>query len=344
MILIKDLNEYNTINYFFLFLNSSYNIIFLKFNNLDNPILVTGGAGFIGSNLVRYFVKKKKKVYLILKKSSNTWRINDIINELDISFSDLNNKKKLKTIIKRIKPKTIFHLSTNGSYPDQNNLHKIKQSNLDSTINLINECKKYGFRSFINTGSSSEYGFKNKSMKETDVLVPNSYYSVFKSASTLFCQYESINNDLPITTVRPFHVYGPFERETRLIPTLIHNMINEKKINLVSPKISRDLVYVDDAVDFLIKISKKNKLRGEILNLGSGKKTTIYEIYNILKKISGYKLNNVWGSMKNRIWDQEQWYADMNIVNKKLNWKTKTTIIEGLRKTYKWNKKYYYEY
>lgn len=311
---------------------------------MDNPILITGGAGFIGSNLVRYFVKKKKKVYLILKKSSDIWRINDIINKLDISFSDLNNKKKIKTIIKRIKPKTIFHLSTNGSYPDQNNVNKIKHSNLDSTINLIFECKKYGFRSFINAGSSSEYGFKNKSMKETDILVPNSYYSVFKSASTLFCQYESIINDLPITTVRPFHVYGPFERETRLIPTLIHNMIKEKKINLVSPKISRDLVYVDDAVDFLIKISKKNNLRGEILNLGSGKKTTIFEIYNILKKISGYKLDNVWGSMKNRIWDQEKWYADMKFVNKKFNWKTKTTVRDGLKKTYEWNKKYYYEY
>jgi len=308
---------------------------------LKDKILITGAAGFIGSHLTRYFVNKKIRVNIIVKKSSNLWRIKDIKKNINIFYSDISDQKKIEKIIKKIKPKTIFHLATHGAYSDQSDLVKIKKSILDSTLNLINECKKYKFRTFINTGSSSEYGFKNKSMKETDLLEPNSYYSVFKGSTSLFCKYESLKSNLQIVTVRPFHVYGPLEKETRLIPTLIKNMIFKKNIKLVSPKISRDLIYIDDVVDFYLLISKKRNLKGEIFNLGSGKKTTIKEIYEILKSITGYQKINKWGSMKNRYWDQTIWYGNMHYVKNKLKWKPKVSLKKGLKKTVNWYKIFY---
>ena len=193
---------------------------------------------------------------------------------------------------------------------------------------------------FINTGSSSEYGFKNRKMKEKDVLIPNSYYSVFKSSSTLYCQYESINSNIPIVTIRPFHVYGPFERQSRLIPVLIKKMLANKKIKLVSPKISRDLIYIDDLIDFYLKIANK-KFIGEIFNLGNGKKYTIKEIYNLLKKITKYKKSNLWNTMKNRSWDQPIWYSDMSYVKKKIKWRPKISLFNGLSKTVNWHKIFY---
>ena len=180
-------------------------------------------------------------------------------------------------------------------------------------------------------------------MSENDLLVPNSYYSVFKSSSTLYCQYESLKSNLNITTIRPFHVYGPYERNTRLIPTLIRNMIKKKKIKLVSSNISRDLVYIDDAINFYLLIAKKYNLRGQIFNLASGKKTSIKEIYNLLKKTTNYNLINKWGSMKNRDWDQTIWYANTSHVLSKLNWKPKVNLKKGLEKTVNWYKKFYYE-
>ena len=307
---------------------------------MKHPILITGAAGFIGSNLARYLVNKKIKVNIIVKKSSSLWRLKDITKYLKIYYADISDKHKIKNIIKKIKPKTIFHLATHGAYSEQNNLFKIKKSTLDATFNLLNECKKYKFNTFINTGSSSEYGFKNKSMKETDLLTPNSYYSVFKSSSTLYCQYESLKSNLQIVTVRPFHIYGPFESYKRLIPTLIRKMINKKKIRLVSPDISRDLIYIDDAIKFYLMIAKKKGLKGEIFNLASGKKTTIKEIYNLIKSITNYKKINKWGSMKNRSWDQTIWYGDMSYVKNKLNWKPKVNLKKGLEKTVNWYKKF----
>ena len=307
------------------------------------PILITGAAGFIGSNLTRYFISKGIKVNIIIKRSSNTWRLNDIIAKTNVHYADVSDKNKIKKIIKKIKPKTIYHLATHGGYSDQNNLDKIKNSILDATYNLINECKKYKFNIFINTGSSSEYGFKNKAMKEGDILVPNSYYSVFKSSSTLYCQYESIKSNIQIVTIRPFHVYGPYERSNRLIPSLIKNMLSDKKVKLVSPKVSRDMIYITDVVDFYIMIANKKNLMGEIFNLGSGKKTSIKEIYNSLKKITDYKIKNSWGSMKNRYWDQSIWYSDNSYVKNKLNWKPSVNLKKGLVNTVNWYKKFYNE-
>ena len=307
------------------------------------PILITGAAGFVGSNLARYFVSQGIKIHIIIKKNSNLWRLKGVINKIHVHYSDLNNKTNIKRIIKKIKPKTIFHLATNGAYSDQNNLIKIKESIFDSTFNLINECKKYKFNIFVNTGSSSEYGFKKKKMKESDVLVPNSYYSAFKSSVSLYCQFESINSNIQIITVRPFHVYGPFERPTRLIPVLIKKMLSNKKISLVSPKISRDLIHIDDLIRFYVKIANKKNLIGEILNLGSGKRYTIKDIYNSLKKLTGYKKKNLWNTMKNRTWDQSIWYADMSYVRKKIKWKPRINLKNGLLKTVEWHKKYYNE-
>ena len=307
------------------------------------PILITGAAGFIGSNLTRYFVSQGIKVNIIIKRSSNTWRLNDIIKKTNVHYADVSDINKIKKIIKKIKPKTIYHLATHGGYSDQNDLEKIKKSILDATYNLINECKKYKFNIFINTGSSSEYGFKNKAMKESDILVPNSYYSVFKSSSSLYCQYESLKSNIQIVTIRPFHVYGPYERSNRLIPSLIKNMLSDKKVKLVSPKVSRDMIYISDVVNFYIMIANKKNLKGEIFNLGSGKKTTIKEIYNLLKKITNYKVKNYWGSMKNRYWDQSIWYSDNSYVKNKLKWKPEVSLKKGLVNTVNWYKKFYNE-
>ena len=310
---------------------------------MKKPILITGAAGFIGANLARYFVSKGIRINIIIKKNSNLWRIKDVIDKMNVYYAELNDVNKLRIIIKKIKPKTIFHLSAHGAYSDQNNLNKIKESIFDSTYNLINECKKYKFNIFINTGSSSEYGFKKQKMSESDILVPNSYYSAFKSSATLYSQFESIKSKIQIVTIRPFHIYGPYERPNRLIPVLIKNMLANKKLKLVSPQISRDLIHVDDLIKFYIHISNQKKLIGEIFNLGSGKKYTIKEIYETLKKITGYKKKNLWNSMKNRSWDQTIWYSDMSYVRRKIKWKSEINLKNGLFKTVEWHKKYYNE-
>ena len=111
-----------------------------KVITLKYPILITGAAGFVGANLVRYFTSQGVKVHILIKKNSNLWRLKDIIDKTNVHYCDLNNRSNVKKIIRKIKPKTIFHLATHGAYSDQNNLDEIKKSIFDSTFYLLNEC------------------------------------------------------------------------------------------------------------------------------------------------------------------------------------------------------------
>tara|TARA_Y100000590_G_scaffold165151_1_gene189160 strand:+ start:1732 stop:2673 length:942 start_codon:yes stop_codon:yes gene_type:complete len=310
-------------------------------NKIRQPILITGASGFVGSNLLRFFISKGIKVNIILRKKSDIWRINDIIDKTKVFYADLREKEKLKKIIKKIKPKSIFHMAAYGAYPHQKEVKKIKSSILGATINLVNECKKFKFNVFINTGSNSEYGFRKEKMNENDLVRPNSDYAFYKASSTLFCQQESIINDLPIITVRPFHVYGPYEEPTRLIPTLIRNLLNKKKSRLVSSDIARDLIFVDDAINLYLKIASRPNSNGDIFNIGTGKQRTIREIYSNLNKLLNSNIKPNWNSMKRRRWDQKIWKADMNKVKKKFKWKPKYKLKEGLIKTITWHKKFY---
>ncbi len=310
-------------------------------NKIHLPILITGSTGFIGSHIARYLVNCNYKVHLIIRKKSNTWRIDDFKQKSIIHYLDLLEFKKVKRLIKKIKPKTIFHLSTYGAYSFQNDRDKIKMINLDASINLLDACESINFKSFINTGTNSEYGFKNNSMREEDILNPNSNYAVFKSAFTHYCNFISKSKNLPIITIRPFHVYGPFEDERRLIPVLITNILKKRSPLLVDPLISRDMIYINDAINFYIYVASKKIERGNVYNLGSGKSHTIKEIFNIINKLLKSKVKPKWNTMKNRSWDQKIWLSNMNKVKKKYNWKTKYTLTKGLKETINWYKKFY---
>ena len=308
------------------------------FYNIKEPILITGPAGFIGSNLLRKCVDEKLNVNVFLRKSSNTWRIEDILDKVQVHNVDLSNTKEVQDKILRIKPRTIFHLAAYGAYEYQDEIDNIKQAILDATMNLIRACSITGFNIFVNTGSNSEYGFKRFPMKETDLLTPNSYYAVFKAASSMFCQYESISKKLPIVTVRPFHVYGPYEEKTRLIPTLISKFLNNECPPLTAPDIARDMIYVEDVVNFYLFLTNQNIDYGSIFNLGTGAQYSLQEVVDLTLKLTDSKVKPIWNTMQKRKWDQISWEADINKVKKFFGWTPINNLENGLSKTINWYK------
>lgn len=301
--------------------------------------LITGTSGFIGSVLLRRLVNQNQKVHIILRKNSNTWRINDLLDKVTIHNSDLSDLKELTKIIQKIKPNIIYHLATNGAYSYQKDANQIIQTNILGTWNLLQACNSINYELFVNTGSSSEYGFKKFAMRETDIVEPTSYYAVTKCAQTLLCSHIAKQENKPIVTIRPFSVYGPYEEPKRFIPTLMKALMFNEEMNLVDPKIARDYIYVDDMVDAYLKINELKNNPGEYFNIGTGIQSTIEDAVKTAKRVSQKTAKFQWGKMKNRNWDTNNWVADISKARQLLNWTPKITFEKGLMLTWKWFKK-----
>lgn len=301
-------------------------------------ILVTGATGFVGACLVHRLVKRKNdNIHIILRRSSDTWRIKDILKRLNLHYADLIDSREIKKIVKKVKPQMIYHLATYGAYPFQKGPEKIFQANVFGTLNLLEACAEVGFKAFVNTGSSSEYGTKSRAMSEKHLLEPNSYYGLAKASQTLLCQHFARENNLPIVNLRLFSPYGYYEEPTRLIPTLINSCLEGKDLNLVSPGIARDFSFVDDVIDAYLKVpSRAGELSGQILNIANGKQHIIKEVVSLVVKITGATVKANWGAMPARSHDTNVWLADISKAKRLLEWQPKNDLEEGLGKTINW--------
>lgn len=261
------------------------------------------------------------------------------MNKVKIYHVDLLSKNQLTKIVNEINPTFIIHLATYSDYRNQADVEEMMDVNIKGTLNLLLASKNIDYELFINTGSSSEYGIKNKPMVESDLLEPTSFYATTKVAVTYLCQVFSKEYQKPIVTLRPFSVYGPYEEENRFIPTIVKAVINDKPIKLTPGTQRRDFIYVKDVVDIYIKaLSKGKKLSGQILNMGTGIEYSNDEVVQTLLKVTGKKVKIEKGAYPKRIWDTSHWVADISKTKRLLNWKPNNTLFEGLKKTYEWYK------
>lgn len=303
------------------------------------PILVTGASGFIGAVMARRLLEAgRTDVHVLLRDAAKTWRLEDVLPKLHVHRVDVTDRAGVFAAVQAIKPRTIFHLAVYGAYPTQKDVAQIEATTLHGTMNLLDAAETVGFDAFINVGSSSEYGFKNAPMKETDVLEPNSHYAVFKAAATNYCAYEAASKKLPIITVRPFSVYGPYEEPTRLVPTLLGKLLQGALPPLASPDIARDYIYVDDFVEACFAAATRLEHGGQVFNAGSGRQTTLKEIVDLAIRLVDAKVIPEWGTMERRIWDQSVWVADVSKAKEKLGWSAHTDLEAGLLKTLAWLK------
>jgi len=311
---------------------------------LKERVFITGAGGFVGAYLLHKLVKDKRfEVHVALRKKTNTWRIADILPFCHVHYVDLLHYLSLETLMKKIKPTVIYHLAAYGAYPFQTDAVRILETNTLGTWNLLHATRDIPYKLFINTGSSSEYGFKSKPMKETDLPEPASYYAVSKVASTLLCSYFAKSEHKPVVTFRLFSVYGPYEESTRLIPTLLMAILTKKVMKLVSPTIARDMVYVDDVANAYLSIDKLSKHGGEYFNIGTGIQSTMKAIVVAAEKVTKETTTYKWNTMQKRIWDTNVWVCNAKKATT-FGWKAKTSLEKGLKLTWRWfqlNRKHY---
>lgn len=304
--------------------------------NLSNErFFLTGGTGFVGSCLTRRLVKLGADVHLLVRDSADYTRLKDIEAQLTFHVGDLTDTN-LRSIVGGIQPTVIYHLAVHGAYPFQADADETIRTNVFGTWNLLKACASVHYKVFVNTGSSSEYGLKPQAMRETDLLEPNSYYAVAKSAQTLVCQHTAHLEQRPINTFRLFSIYGPYEESSRLVPTVIRHCLEGKSLTMVAPETARDFVFIDDAVEAFLDIEKLQTFSGEVFNIGTGLQSTVMDVVNAISKATGKIPSIQWGAMDARPWDTETWVADCTKTRRMMGWSATTQLTEGISRTVAW--------
>ena len=321
-------------------------------------ILVTGGLGFIGSNLIRLLLEKKYSVINVdkISYSSNFYNTKDFSKNNKYLFfkSNLSNAKKMQKILNKFRPDCIFNLAAethvDRSIDSQKNF---VDSNILGTFSLLECFRKYFYKyrkgKLIHISTDEVYGdiLKGRS-KESDQYKPSSPYAASKASSDhLVTSYVRTFN-LPAIITNCSNNYGPRQHPEKLIPKMIYNIINNKPLPLYgNGKNSREWIYVNDHCEALIKIFKSGKV-GETYNIGSNKNLNNIEICKNLLNIA--KRNIKIGKkvkikfIKDRPGHDKRYALNSLKLIKKLNWKPKTSFLTGINKTFLWylnNKKYF---
>jgi nucleoside-diphosphate-sugar epimerase len=299
-------------------------------------VFVTGGSGFVGACLVRALLERGHSVSVLLRPSSKLWRLAGVLERLDVYRADLMDCDAVKMALQTAKPEAVFHLATHGAYESQADARSILTTNILGTLGLLEASAAAGASVFVATGSSSEYGFKNEPMHETDRLDPNSFYSVAKAAQTHLCELWARKCPMNVAVFRLFSVYGPWEEPTRLIPTLVRRVRAGLPLEMVSPNTARDFIYIEDVLEALLNLGAVSKLRGEVLNLGTGVETTMREAVAAATELLGSRSEVRWGAMAAKQWDSSRWCADRTKAKELLGWEPRHTFRAGLARMSAW--------
>jgi len=259
-------------------------------------ILIIGSKGFIGKNLVEYYSK------------------NNIVIE----------HKKTDELITTLKcfPDIIINCGAE-IYLEEN----MFDSNVKMVYDLIKYIKKSNTK-LIHIGSSAEYGQKVHPSKETDFLDPRNPYEATKAAASLMCLGYAREYNLQIAVARPYSVYGRYEKNHRLFPKLFNAFYNDTEMILNQGY--HDFIYIKDFIFGINLLVNNNITGGDVVNFGSGKQYSNFEVYEIFKSITNKKGNVVLNDQMVKSFESNIWICDTEYANKKYKFKTQFSLKDGI--------------
>ena len=298
----------------------------------NKKTLIIGGTGFLGYHLALHLIKRNDKVTSISLRKPRKYRK---IKKVKYLVGDISKKKILSSLLLKRKFDYIINF---GGYVDHSNNSSVYKTHYLGTKNLYEIFKNKNIKSFIQIGSSSEYGNLKSPHYEEQNGKPNTLYGQSKLKSTNFLLNESKKYNFPVTIVRLYQVYGPKQDNNRFIPQLIQSCINKKKFLTSSGNQFRDFLYVDDVIRGIILCTKTKKSHGKIINLGNGRPIQLKKIMKIAKKEIKY-FNPIFGKLKLRKGELKSIFPSIKLAKKTVKWKARLNFTTGFKKTMKYYKK-----
>ncbi len=305
-------------------------------------LIITGGAGFIGSNFIRHILNKYPN-YNVVNIDKLTYcgtldNLKDIEKDARYKFikCDICDKKKIDEIFSEEKPDYVVHFAAE-SHVDRSIMdpEAFTKTNVLGTHILLEAAKKINVQKFLHISTDEVFGsIKKGKFKETDPLFPNSPYAASKAGADMLARSYFKTFSMPILITRTTNNFGPHQFPEKLMPLFITNFIEGKKVPVYGKgKNIREWIYVLDNCEALDVILHKGKI-GEIYNIGSGEEKTNMEITKIILKEFGKGVSQV-EFVQDRPGHDFRYALDTSKI-KKIGWKPKYTFEKAIKETIKW--------
>lgn len=303
-----------------------------------SKILVTGGAGFIGSAFVRLLARDSSPIVVDnLTYAGDLSRLKEVKGKYKFYKADICNKNLIEGIFRKERPQIVVHFAA-STHVDRSivDATPFMETNIIGTHILLDVARKYRIKKFIQISSDEVYGeIKKGKFSEEASLKPNSPYAASKAAGDLLIKSYIRTYNFPAIIIRPSNNYGPWQYPEKLIPLAILKVIKEQKVPVYADgRNVREWLYVEDCVKGIYRIMQKGKA-GEIYNLGSNEEKKNTDVVKAILRL--LKANNdMVQFVKDRPGHDIRYRLDCKKIFNKTGWKPKVKFPEGINLTVNW--------
>ncbi|BCB96341.1 NAD-dependent dehydratase [Dissulfurispira thermophila] len=311
----------------------------------NKKVLVTGACGFIGSHLVERLLEEGCNVRaFVFYNSFNHWGWLDSfpkekLDKIEIFAGDIRDPNGVREAVKDVD--MVFHLAALIGIPfSYHSPDSYIDTNIKGTLNVLQACKDYSIERVVVTSTSEVYGTAQYvPIDEKHPLHGQSPYSASKIGADKIAEsfYRSFGS--PVVIARPFNTYGPRQSARAVIPTIITQLLNNKKeIHLGALHPTRDLNYVSDICRGFISLARCDEAVGKEINIGSGAEISIGDLAELLIKLTGSDARIVFDEQRKRPEksEVERLVCDNRLIRNLTGWKPTVSLKEGLEKTIAW--------
>ena len=291
-------------------------------------VLVTGAAGFVASHVVRRLVRDGADVVALVRPRSDVRRIADVVDDVELLRVELGGDRPMRAG----RLDRVLHLAAAGvvgRVPDA----KVVQANVLGTLQALELARAGGAAAFLYCGSCFEYG-PGELHREDGPLRPVSAYGASKAAGWTLAEAYGREHGLHVTGVRPFTVYGPGEAPSRLVPSVCLGAARREPVALSGGLQTRDFVYVDDAVEAILRAART--VAGGIFNICTGSAVAVHDVAVEIASLAGGDVELRFGALPERPAELATLSGDPTAARKTLGWLATTSLRDGLRATLDW--------
>lgn len=300
-------------------------------------ILVTGGAGFIGSNFLYHLVNTIDDEIICIDNLTYASEKNNVPDSVRLFVTDVADEHNCDYVFKKYKPTTIFHLAAESHVDNsiQNCLPFI-HTNINGTVNLLNLSLKYEVEKFIHVSTDEIYGsIEDGYFTENSNYAPRNPYSASKAASDHFVMAYHNTYELPAVITNCSNNYGPRQHQEKLIPTIIHKLLSGQKIPVYGDgKQIRDWLYVQDHCEALCEVWLKGRV-GQKYNIGGECEIRNIDLIRMILDRMNMREDMI-EYVKDRPGHDRRYSTDITKIRHEIKWSPRFSLDEGLNETIEW--------